>query len=128
MLFHKFSSQEERRNFGGSAFIEMQFCKMPYGAKIKNIVAVASIKHWQNDSLYINDVNTFFNEYSYIFNCGIYNNLKTGTVDIHGINYYALSLTEPIIDTVLKYKPKDYEILIEWLEIAKSYNGFYTLG
>ena len=30
MLFHTFKSQEERRKFGGSAFIEIQFCNMPF--------------------------------------------------------------------------------------------------
>ena len=76
MLFHMFHSQEERRNYGGSAFIEIQYCKMPYGVKEKRIVAVNSINHWQNDSLYVNDADTFHQEYSHIFNSGLYNNLK----------------------------------------------------
>ena len=128
MLFHVFSSQEERRNFGGSAFIEIQFCKMPYGTESKKLVAVNSINHWQNDSLYIDDENTFYQEYSNIFNCGIYSNLKSGTVDIFGINYYAPSLVDSIIAKLQKDKPSDYQRLIEWLNKAKEYNGFYVLG
>ena len=128
MLFHVFSSQEERRTFGGSAFIEVQFCKMPYKTKTKKIVAVNSIKHWQNDSLYINDEDTFYQEYSNIFNCGIYNNLKSGIVDIFGINYYEPSLVDSIITKLHKNKPIDYMILVEWLTKAKEYNGFYILG
>ena len=128
MLFHVFSSQEERRNFGGSAFIEIQFCKMPYGTESKKLVAVNSINHWQNDSLYIDDENTFYQEYSNIFNCGIYSNLKSGTVDIFGINYYAPSLVDSIIATLQKDKPSDYQRLIGWLNKAKEYNGFYVLG
>ena len=128
MLFHVFSSQEERRNFGGSAFIEIQFCKMPYGTESKKLVAVNSINHWQNDSLYIDDENTFYQEYSNIFNCGIYSNLKSGTVDIFGINYYAPSLVDSIIVKLQKDKPSDYQRLIEWLNKAKEYNGFYVLG
>lgn len=128
MLFHVFSSQEERRNFGGSAFIEIQFCKMPYGTESKKLVAVNSINHWQNDSLYIDDENTFYQEYSNIFNCGIYSNLKSGTVDIFGINYYAPSLVDSIIAKLQKDKPSDYQSLIEWLNKAKEYNGFYVLG
>ena len=128
MLFHVFSSQEERRTFGGSAFIEVQFCKMPYKTKIKKIVAVNSIKNWQNDSLYINDEDTFYQEYSNIFTCGIYNNLKSGIVDIFGINYYEPSLVDSIITKLHKNKPIDYMILVEWLTKAKEYNGFYILG
>lgn len=128
MLFHVFSSQEERRTFGGSAFIEVQFCKMPYKTKTKKIVAVNSIKNWQNDSLYINDEDTFYQEYSNIFTCGIYNNLKSGIVDIFGINYYEPSLVDSIITKLHKNKPIDYMILVEWLTKAKEYNGFYILG
>ena len=128
MLFHVFSSQEERRTFGGSAFIEVQFCKMPYKTKTKKIVAVNSIKNWQNDSLYINDEDTFYQEYSNIFTCGIYSNLKSGIVDIFGINYYEPSLVDSIITKLHKNKPIDYMILVEWLTKAKEYNGFYILG
>ena len=128
MLFHVFSSQEERRTFGGSAFIEVQYCKMPYKTKTKKIVAVNSIKNWQNDSLYINDEATFYQEYSNIFTCGIYNNLKSGIVDIFGINYYEPSLVDSIITKLHKNKPIDYMILVEWLTKAKEYNGFYILG
>lgn len=126
MLFHVFSSQEERRNFGGSAFIEIQFCKMPHKTKTQKLVS--SIQHWQNDSLYINDEDTFYQEYSNVFNCGIYGNLKTGTVDIFGINYYASSLIDSIIAKLHKDKPLDYITLVEWLTKAKEYNGFYILG
>ena len=128
MLFHVFGSQEERRNFGGSAFMEMQFCKMPYDTKINKLVAVDSINHWQNDSLYIEDEDAFYQEYSHIFNCGIYNNLKSGTVDIYGINYYAPSFLDSIIAKLQKDKPLDYKTLIAWLTKAKAYNGFYILG
>lgn len=29
MLFHTFRAQEERRRFGGTDFMEMQYCKLP---------------------------------------------------------------------------------------------------
>lgn len=128
MLFHVFSSQEERRRFGGSAFIEIQFCKMPYEAKTKELVAVNSIHNWQNDSLYINDEGTFYQEYSNIFTCGIYNDLKSGPIDIFGINYYVPSLIDPIITKLYEDKPVDHIMLVEWLTKAKKYNGFYILG
>lgn len=128
MLFLIFNSQEERREYGGSAFIEMQFCKLPPKTKTKNIVASRNINNWQNDSLYINDEDVFYQEYSQFFNCGIYSNLKTGTVDIFGINYYAPSFIDSIIEKLHEKKPVDYESLVEWLNKAKQYNGFYILG
>lgn len=52
MLFHIFHSQKERRDFGGSDFIEMQYCKLEQDSEIEKIVSVdATI--WKNDSLYI---------------------------------------------------------------------------
>lgn len=128
MLFHVFNSQEERREFGGSAFIEMQFCRLPRGTAIKKLTAVESIENWRRDSLYISDENTFYREYANIFDCGIYNNLESGTVDIYGINYYDPSLTDCIIERIIKDKPADYEVLIEWFRRSKAYNGFYILG
>lgn len=124
VLFYTFNSQEERRNYGGSAFIEMQFCKLPVGTSIEKIVYVKNINHWKNDSLYINNESTFYLEYSNVFNCGTYNNLKCGTVDIYGINYYAPFLTDSIIEKLYKNKLTDYEILMEWLIKSKAYNGF----
>lgn len=128
MLFHVFGSQKERKRFGGSVFIEIQFCKMPYGTQPKKLVAVDSIAHWQNDSLFVDDEDAFYQEYSQIFDCGIYSNLKSGTVDIYGINYYAPSYVDPIIAKLQKDKPSDHQTLIEWLTRAKAYNGFYILG
>lgn len=128
MLFHSFPSQKERREYNGSAFVEMQFCKLPVGTREKEIVAVSKIKNWQNDSLYIDDVNTFSREYRRIFDCGTYNNLQKGAVDIHGINYYAPGSIGSLIEKILQEKPMDYETLVDWLDRAKAYNGFYILG
>lgn len=128
MLFHTFFSQSELRDFGGSAFIEIQFCKLPVRRSIKAIVDVSSIKNWQNDSLYVSDENAFYQEYGHIFDCGTYNNLETGPVDLYGINYYPASLTDTIIERIRESKPADYTVLVDWLERAKGYNGFYILG
>ena len=128
VLFYTFNSQEERRNYGGSAFIEMQFCKLSAATTINQLVAVDSLRHWQNDSLYINDECAFYREYSSIFDCGTYSNMDYGTVDIYGINYYALSSTDSIIQRLCKDKPADYEKLLEWLIESERYNGFYILG
>lgn len=130
MLFHTFFSQEERRKFGGSDFFEIQFCRMPQKMKIEIITSVDNIHHWLDDSLYVSgdDNNVFLQEYNDIFNCGIYNNLETGIIDPYGINYYSSDLIDPIITKLLDIRPTNYEILVEWLSIAKKYNGFYILG
>ena len=127
-MFYIFKSQEERRNFGGSAFLEIQFCRLPLGTKIDKITAIDSITNWQNDSLYTDDENWFYEQYSAIFSCGVYNNLKTGTVDVYGINYYSPGQTDLIIEKLQTKQPECYMVLIEWLREAKNYNGFYILG
>lgn len=108
--------------------IEIQFCKLPVTTKLKQIVKVNNINNLQNDSLYIKDIDTFFQQYSQIFNCGIYNNLKSGTVDLFGVDYYARDLVDVIIDNLHIKNPLDYETLTKWLTKAKEYNGFYILG
>ena len=128
MLFHAFHNQTERWEFGGSAFIEIQFCKLPVRSSITSIVDVSSIKNWQNDSLYVSDENAFYQEYGHIFDCGTYHNLETGPVDLYGINYYPASLTDTIIERIRESKPTDYTVLVDWLERTKDYNGFYILG
>ena len=128
MLFLTFNSQDERRKYCTSSLVEIQFCKLPVGTKPKDLVSVSKIKNWQDESLYVNDENEFFKEYSEIFNCGMYNNLKSGTVDIYGINYYPPSSIDVIIEKLRKKQTLDSEVLIEWLNIAKKYNGFYILG
>lgn len=130
MLFHVFGSQGERRAFGGSAFMELLFCRLPIGTRAKKLVATRSIKGWQDDSLYVSDddIDLFYREYGHIFNSGVYGNLKSGTVDIFGVNYYAPHLIDSIIESTFQCKPTDYEILIRWLNKAKEYNGFYILG
>mgnify|MGYP004664750725 FL=1 len=130
LLFHVFEAREERRNYGGSAFIEIQFCDMPRKTSVKKTLNFRHIQHWKTDSLYIyaDDIDTFFREYGSIFDCGIYNNMKTGTVDLFGINYYTPIMTEAVIEKLDKEKPEDYEVLAAWLFRAKAHNGFYILG
>ena len=60
MLFHSFNTQDERRAFGGSDFLELQFCEHKSGTSIKRIVN--KIENWRNDSLYVSgdDMDTFY--------------------------------------------------------------------
>ena len=130
MLFYTFHTQEERRKLGGSYFIEIQYCKLPQGSEIKEIVSVDRIEHWKNDSLYIygDDDNQFLQQYGEIFSCGIYNNGEKGPVDPYGINYYPREQAENIADKVKKEKPVDYHSLLRWFEKANEAIGFYILG
>jgi hypothetical protein len=128
MLFHSFNSQDERRDYGGSAFIEIQFCRLPVGTSNKKIVAISNIINWQNDSLYVDCEEEFYREYSSILGFGMYSNLSNGPLDIYGINYYSPSAIVRIIEALNREKPMDYEILLDWLNKAKIYNGFYVLG
>ncbi|MCM1045048.1 MAG: hypothetical protein NC417_06035 [Candidatus Gastranaerophilales bacterium] len=130
MLFHTFSSQDERRKLNGSCFFEIQFCRLPKKTEVEKIVAIDNIRHWLDDSLYVSgdDQNMFFEAYHCIFVGGIYNNLATGTMDLYGINYYSPDLIDIIITKLQKMQPTDYEKLVAWLNTAKKYNGFYLLG
>lgn len=131
-MFLSFESQDERRNYGGSCFIELQFCKLPSTTPLRKIVSVRNIEYWKDDSLYVSGnedaFDDFYMAYSQIFTDGAYNHLQSGVVDICGINYYNPVLTEAIIQRLLLEKPTDYERLVDWLKKAKSYNGFYILG
>ena len=129
-MFHSFKTQEERRACGGSAFIEIQFCDIPLKTPAKNLAAGGHIQHRRNDSLYVHadDIDAFYQEYSRIFDCGTYNNMKTGVFDLYGINYYAPALIDPISEKLNKEKPEEYEALAAWLSQAKAHNGFYIFG
>ena len=129
-MFYSFATQEERRAFNGSDFLELQFCRMPPGTDIEVLVAVDSITDWLNDSLYVSgdDMNAFWEIYSPIFTGGVYNNQETGPVDLYGINYYSPELTETIAARLRREKPSGCGKLLEWLTQAKQYNGFYILG
>lgn len=127
-MFLSFESQEERREYGGSDFLELQFCRLPVGTPVKEIVDIDNIKDWKDDSLYVSDETDFVKIYGSFFTGGVYNNLQTGAVDLCGINYYSPKQTEKMISQLLKEKPTDYKRLICWLKEALSYNGFYVLG
>ncbi len=130
MLFHMFKSQEERRNFGGSNFIEIQHCKLPESTKLEKIISVKEVSHWENDSLYVSgdDMNLFYERYKDIITGGVYNNCKSGNMDLYGINFYSREKADLIMNRIEKEKPQEYEILLRWLKSGTDYIGFYVLG
>lgn len=130
MIFHSFANQEERRNFGGTAFMELQYCTLRPETEIKKIVGVGAHGNWMDSSLYIylDDIESFCLNYGDIFYGGTYNNLHQGRLDINGINYYTPAQAKEILLKIEGKKPLDYEVISEWLKNGKQYNGFYVLG
>ena len=130
MLFHSFNNQDERRAFGGSDFLELQFCKMKKGTNIKSIVLTRNIVDWCNDSLYVygDDTDVFYKHYKDVFKNGVYNNLKSGDIDFFGINYYSADQVNEMIKIIEENKPEEYTVLLSWLNKAKEFNGVYILG
>ena len=130
MLFHSFPSQEVRRKFGGSYFMELQYCRLAQGTGTGRIVSVDAVEHWKDDSLYIygDDEDRFISHYGGIFTGGLYNNGESGAVDTCGINYYPRERALLVAKAVKEAKPPDAQALLEWLEKGQDYNGFYVLG
>ena len=118
MLFHSFRSQAERRAFGGSDFIEIQYCRLPEGTSLREIVSIDAIKHWKDDSLYISgdDMDLFYQSYGDIITGGVYNNGDRGPMDLFGINFYSREQTNEIIERLAEEKPPGYQILCRWLQ------------
>ena len=127
-MFHSFKNQDERRKFGGSAFIELQYCTLRSGTTLKKIIK--SHKHWLDSSLYIyfDDIESFCLNYGEIFFGGTYQNLQSGGVDVYGINYYSPVLLKDIIMKIEEQKPLEYTVILEWLKNAENFNGFYLFG
>ena len=127
-MFTVFASQEERCSACGSDCFELQFCKMPRATALGALVHWENITHWQSDSLYVLDEERFIAEYGKFFAGGVYANLQTGPVDGCGINYYSPEKREAMLERLRAEEPEDSACLIDWLERAAAYNGFYLLG
>ncbi len=127
-LFLHFDSNEERRKYGGSAFIELQYFRMHERTLKSKLVDVDKIVNWRNDSLYVYDCTAFLRAYSDIFCDGLYNNGKNGPLDLFGINYYSNSQISEIIKRIESIAPADSQTLLDWLRAGRAYNGIYILG
>ena len=130
MLFHIFSSQDERRKFGGSYFIEIQYCSLDPGTAMEQIVSVDAITHWKDDSLYIygDDEEAFASQYGDVLTDGTYNNGQSGIIDTCGINYYAPHQIHVIVKRIEEMRPASHQMLLAWLKKVREHNGFYVLG
>ena len=130
MLFHSFHSQAERRKFGGSDFVEIQYCRFPKGTSLREVVSIDAIKHWKDDSLYIfgDDLDLFYQNYGDIITGGVYNNGERGPMDLYGINFYSREQTNEIMERLAEEKPPEHQILCRWLQAGEQCLGFYLLG
>ena len=128
MLFYTLAQLNSRNDTSGM-YVELQFCNLPLGTGLENIVDPGNISNRSRTSLYVLDEDLFFNEYKDVFDCGIRNNLRCGTVDLCGINYYEPCRFPYLLKKINAQKPLDFLILLSWLEKAeKKHNGFYILG
>ena len=125
-MFLKFRSQEERRQYGGSCFFELQFCRSAADQSLEDILHQSS--YWEDDSLYVHGDKPLYSVYGSIFGKGVHPDMTEGYLDSWGITYYKSDLIDVIIERAAQSKPEGYEVLIEWLDEARNYNGFYILG
>lgn len=130
MRFYTFSSQTERRELGGSYFIELQYAALPPEAGLPALVSLDAYTHWRDDSLYVygDDDNAFCAGYGSLFTGGAYANGRRGPVDLVGVNYYDPALTDRIRRALRERPLPDGETLLRWLESPRAARGFYVLG
>ncbi len=123
-MFLKFNSTEQRRAYGGSAFLELQYCKLPVGTSERKLVSSGSICFWDISSLYVyvDDMDAFYAEYRDILDNG------TKALDLCGINHYSAEATKTIVQETEARRPQGYEVFLEWLRENPHHNGFYILG
>lgn len=130
MLFHTFHSQAERRAFGGGDFVELQYCRLPEGTSLRDILSIDVIEDWKDDSLYIfgDDMDLFYQNYGDIITDGVYCNGDRGPMDLVGVNFYTRDQGAAMIKQLVEEKPPEYQILCRWLQAGAQYLGFYLLG
>lgn len=122
----KFIYNNERE---GSCYLEFQFCETDKPMK-NGKVRCDNIKHWSDDSLYMDwdDFNWFYKLYGNVFGCAVFPNGERGC-DSCGVNYYSKEETEKIIEKLSKHIDGEYSALLPWLKAAeKRGKGFYILG
>ncbi|HHW68852.1 MAG TPA: hypothetical protein GX747_00740, partial [Tenericutes bacterium] len=98
--------------------------------KLKKKLSIRHAKYWENDSLYIHldNIDLFVEYYGKILNDCTYDNPEKRLFDISGYHYYNEKDVEKIINKIIEEKLKDYDKFLKWLEVSKSYNGFYFVG
>lgn len=127
-MFLRFRTQTERREYGGTDFVELQFCKIQDHTSTAELLEEDRLEFWKEDSLYVEDYETFRTVYGPIFSEGLRQDMTRGTMDIYGVTYYLPGQIEDILEKLSEEQPEDYEILQEWLIQARAFHGIYILG
>ncbi len=127
-MFLKFRTQKERREYGGTDFVELQYCKMPQDTTPEDIVKLDNLENWKEDSLYVADYRSFRRKYGIYFQNALHEDLSRGALDLYGINYYSLNQVQEILKILREKEPEDYETLCEWLDQESDICGIYILG
>lgn len=125
-MFLRFHSQDERKEYGDTCFIEIQSCSLPTKSSIKQIMG--KIEFWRDDSLYVYGDSPFYQTYKNVFGYGIHHDMSEGYFDYYGITYYRADQIDEIKARALDLKPDGYVLLLDWLEEISFQNGFYILG
>lgn len=111
----------------GSAYYEFQYCKKDM---ILKKLLDKGYGFWAEDSLLVHtdDDEEFFKNYlKYL----CFTNAPDGTNEFceYGVNYYTREQTRAISEKIKEDRPKDFEILADWLyKAVTDYNGFFFLG
>ncbi len=128
-MFLKFSSDKERIAAGGTAFIEIQYCRLPKGTKNKKLITAKSLQFWDLSSLYIKDtdIKEFCYAYAHILDEAL-NGGEDDTFDVYGVNYYNNIRVKEILHQIEREEPLEYEILAQWIRSNPYDNGIYILG
>ncbi len=111
----------EEREMVGTGFIELQYCKNRLPRKI----VLMHIKNWKEESLYIGVefLSIFLDQYLDIFT-SVNKNLK----DIYSLGFFTMKQVVELKKLLLKRKPIDYIILVNWLDICiKNKYSMYFL-
>lgn len=113
----------------GTCYLEFRFCETDKPLK-DGKVKCEIIRHWSNDSLYMDwdDFGGFYELYGDLFGCAVFPNGERGC-DSCGVNYYGKEETAKIIAGMSARPNKEYAALLPWLKTAAEQGkGFYILG
>lgn len=121
-MFMTIENQETRRKKYGSAFLELAYCKLDNKATVNKKLKIKNLPNWQNDSLYVyvDDLDSFYSNYNKVFGLNY--------EELFGVTYYSKEKVIKIIERLNSEKQTEFQILVNWLNFAMSYNGFYILG
>ena len=121
--------RKSEKNYN-SDYIELQICETNLKTNVRDLVKVENVNFNHDSSLFINfeEYAKFIENYGTYFKNALHSNLEESSLDLYGVNYFSRDKVIKIIDEIFKNKPLDFEIILNFLNLAKEKNGFYILG